>query len=485
MIGRNNRADDTMTTEVAVIGSGPGGSVAATLFAEAGLSVLMIEEGSDLSVGTPPHFSREEILQKYRNAGVTIAFGATKIAYAEGCCVGGGSEVNRGIYHRTPEFMLEKWRNEFGVLDLTTESMAPHFQACEATAKVQYLGAGAPAISARLCDGASKLGWRAIEAPRLYEYHTPPESGHKQSMSETFIPRFLRAGGCLLSDTRVNRLRRVGGKWIISATNGTRSGSPRQVEVTASRVVVSCGAVQTPALLRRSGLTHNIGNNLSFHPMVKLVAEFADDVNRPGDNDPVHQIKEFEPDSSMGCSISNRPLLTMALASYAEQVPRIAQNWRRMGLYYVQTPGGKSTVRNIPFFRDPLVRIQDDGGAMRRLAKGVRLLAEALFAAGAVAVYPALPGSGTLSSPADIARLPEDLKYVDGSVTSVHVFSSCPMGETEALCATDSFGKVLGADELYIADASLLCTPTSVNPQGTVMAISHRNAVHAIENRFR
>jgi choline dehydrogenase-like flavoprotein len=43
---------------------------------------------------------------------------------------------------------------------------------------------------------------------------------------------------------------------------------------------------------------------------------------------------------------------------------------------------------------------------------------------------------------------------------------------------------VRGADGLYIADASLLCTATGVNPQGTVMAVAHRNVLHALEKRF-
>jgi choline dehydrogenase-like flavoprotein len=59
------------------------------------------------------------------------------------------------------------------------------------------------------------------------------------------------------------------------------------------------------------------------------------------------------------------------------------------------------------------------------------------------------------------------------------------MGENQELCATDSFGRVYGTDRLYIADASLLCGPTVVNPQGTVMAVAHRNACKAIEDGFR
>jgi choline dehydrogenase-like flavoprotein len=58
------------------------------------------------------------------------------------------------------------------------------------------------------------------------------------------------------------------------------------------------------------------------------------------------------------------------------------------------------------------------------------------------------------------------------------------MGENEAICATNSYGRVHGTEGLYIADASMLCTATGVNPQGTVMAVSHRNAMHAIENRL-
>jgi choline dehydrogenase-like flavoprotein len=85
----------------------------------------------------------------------------------------------------------------------------------------------------------------------------------------------------------------------------------------------------------------------------------------------------------------------------------------------------------------------------------------------------------------DARKLPALFTGADGSLTSVHVFSSCPMGENTAVTATDSFGRVRDANGLYIADASLLCGPTSVNPQGTVMAIAHRNALRAIEDRFR
>jgi choline dehydrogenase-like flavoprotein len=63
------------------------------------------------------------------------------------------------------------------------------------------------------------------------------------------------------------------------------------------------------------------------------------------------------------------------------------------------------------------------------------------------------------------------------SLMTIHLFSSCPMGEERRLCAADSFGQVHGVPGLYLGDASLLCTPPSVNPQGTIMALARRNAL--------
>ena len=69
------------------------------------------------------------------------------------------------------------------------------------------------------------------------------------------------------------------------------------------------------------------------------------------------------------------------------------------------------------------------------------------------------------------------------SLTTVHAFSSCPMGERIERCATDSFGQVFRFDNLYINDASLLPDSPGVNPQGTVMAFARRNAKRFAEKR--
>src|SRR5206468_7568428 len=89
-------SDERIRTEVAVIGSGPGGAVTAGLLAEAGRAVVLVEEGPHLALDSCPPFSRAEMVQKYRAGGVTVAMGTPKISYVEGRCVGGGSEINSG-----------------------------------------------------------------------------------------------------------------------------------------------------------------------------------------------------------------------------------------------------------------------------------------------------------------------------------------------------------------------------------------------------
>jgi choline dehydrogenase-like flavoprotein len=162
----------------------------------------------------------------------------------------------------------------------------------------------------------------------------------------------------------------------------------------------------------------------------------------------------------------------------------IAQASDRMGLYYVQNGSGHARVRCLPGARDPFVSVAHERNELEALYDGLRHLLRALFAAGAEAVQPCLPGLPMLRSAAEMDALPASLPRKSASLSSVHVFASCPMGGNQRITATDSWGRVHGVDGLRIADASLMCGPTIANPQGSVMAIAHRNALHAIERRF-
>jgi len=464
--------------DVAIVGSGPGGAVTACTLAEAGRDVVLVEEGSLLPLDSAPAFSALEMRQKYRNGGITVALGAPKLNYAEGRVVGGGSEVNSGLYHRTPPDVLEHWARDFGLAHSGPDELAPHFAACEQDLSVGLLPGPAPAASLRLHEGAQRLGWSSLEVPRWYRW-APDGSGLgvKQTMSKTYVPRATGAGCRLLTDTRVARLTRDGGRWALACEPSQRGARGRAFTIRARTVFVAGGAIQTPALLRRSGIRPNVGLTLRMHPTVKVVARFDDVVNAPGMGVPVHQVKEFAPHLSFGCSISEPPHLALAMTDHPELIPAVREQWPHLASYYAMSDGGVGRVREIPTCRDPLVSFALDDADLALLADGLAKLCRCLLAAGATALYPSIRGCPPVRSEADLALLPDVLPRDRTSLVTIHCFSTCPAGERRERTAVDSLGRVHEVPGLHVADGSLLCGAPGVNPQGSIMALARRNAL--------
>jgi choline dehydrogenase-like flavoprotein len=465
--------------EVVVVGTGPGGATSAHILAEHGKEVLLLEDGPDLSLESCPPFSIEEMAQKYRAGGLNPAFGNVKLAFVEARTVGGGSEINSGLYHRTPPEILERWRDSFKVRESLESDLLPHFEYCEQALGVGTYPGPTPLASRKLAEGATALGWRAYEVPRWFKYDRAagPDgcaNGTRQSMTKTFLPRALQAGARLLSETYAHRLVRSTNGWKISAT---RKGRP--IEVRAHTVFICGGALQTPLLLRRSGITNNVGDSLAMHPTAKVVALFNEEVNHEALGVAVHQVKEFSPRISFGCSISSRPHLALALSDYPELGRKIEAQWRHMAVYYAMITGPHTgTIRPVFGLRDPLIRYSLSALDLQDLGTALRRLTRLLLAAGATTVYPSMPGGRPITAEDELGSIPNELPAARSNLMTIHLFSSCPMGEDLARCATNSMGEVHGANGLIVNDASLIPTAPGVNPQGTVMALARRNTLH-------
>jgi choline dehydrogenase-like flavoprotein len=473
-------SDSVTDSEIVVIGSGPGGAVTACLLAEAGREVLLVDSGPFLTLEECPQFTRDEMERKYRNGGVTAALGRTKVAYVEANCVGGGSEINAGLYHRTPEEMLDAWQRDFQLEGAGLADMVPHFEACERDVSISYLPGVAPPASLKLHQGAGLKGWRSLEVPRWFKYGSG-DAGEKQSMSRTFVPRGLAAGAKLLTGLRARRLSRSRGRWVVEAERVLPDGRRSRHRLRCKTLFVACGAIQTPALLQASGIALLAGRSLRMHPTVKVVARFPDAINSADMGVPVHQVKEFSPRLSFGCSISGVSYLSLAMLDHPKHVREVDDRWPQMAVYYAMITGGSGRVRRVPGYRDPLVQFALGDKDMRNLADGTRKLSELLFAAGAEALYPTVDGAPPLAGVGDLARIADPLPQGRTSLMTIHLFSSCPMGEDKRRCVADSFGRVHGQEGLYIADASLLCTAPGVNPQGSIMAFARRNALHFLD----
>ncbi len=149
-----------------------------------------------------------------------------------------------------------------------------------------------------------------------------------------------------------------------------------------------------------------------------------------------------------------------------------------MACFYVAVRGsGTGRVRGSAFGEAPSVHYDLSAEDVWNLSRGLSRLSMLLLRAGATDVYPALYGVAPIRTDLEAVRwLDERLPANALALTTVHAFSSCPIGERDDRCAADSFGRVRRMDNLYINDASMLPDSPGVNPQGTIMALARRNA---------
>lgn len=466
--------------DVLVIGSGAGGATTAALLAEAGRDVLIVEEGPWVEQGDVVPFSLQQMDRQYRAGGVTVALGRPAIAYTEGCCAGGGTEINSGLYRRPSAETLARWRQSTSIADFDDDQFFATCDEIEQALSVQTVPGSYTAASTKLRDGADSLGWRHDEIPRwmTYPHGHDASAGERQSMTRTFLPRAVAAGARMLVGHRVDRLIRDGRRAFRAELTGPE-GRPCTIDF--ERVVVCAGAIQTPALLQRSGFRGLVGKGLAVHPTVKLAARFGEPVNVI-DDVPVHQVKEFAPDLSFGGSASQPGLVALALSDHWPAMRDAVTSWREIAVYYAAiTSEGRGRVTVLPGFRDPLVTYRLTARDRALLGQGLARLALVMLAAGASEVYPSFRDAPVVRSRRDLAEVTRSFAANAASVMTVHLCSTVPMGEDQQRAAADSFGLLHGADNVYVNDASLLPDAPGVNPQASIMAIAARNARRLVE----
>lgn len=466
--------------DVLIVGSGAGGATTAAMLSEAGFDVLIVEEGPWVEQGSVVPFSLEQMDRQYRSGGVTVALGRPSIAYTEGRCAGGGTEVNSGLYRRPPEETLARWRRSHSIIDFEPDDFYAICDEVEAELSVSTVPGRHTPASEKLRAGAARLGWQHDEIPRWMTYPDggDADEGRRQSMTRTYLPRAERAGARLLCEHRVERLVSDGDRAFRAELTGP-DGEPATVDFAAA--FVCGGAIQTPALLQRSGHRRLVGRSLAVHPTVKLAARFDEAVNVSADV-PVHQVKEFSPDLSFGGSASQPGLVALALTDNWSEMRDAVTAWPEIAIYYAAiTSEGRGRVMAVPGMRDPLVTYRLTRRDRSVLARGLSRLALVMLEAGAREVYPSFRNAPIVRSRADLATVAERFAAASASVMTVHLCSTVPMGDDETVAAADSFGRVHGTDNIYVNDASLLPDAPGVNPQASVMAVAIRNARRFIE----
>jgi choline dehydrogenase-like flavoprotein len=471
--------------DVLIVGSGAGGATTAAVLAEAGHDVMIVEEGPWIEQGAVVPFSLDQMDKQYRSGGVTVALGLPSIAYTEGRCAGGGTEVNSGLYWRPPEETLEHWRSKYRISDFASDDVIAICEEVESALSVQKVPGEHTPASNILRRGADRLGWRNDEIPRWMAY---PEGagatdGQRQSMTRTYLPRALAAGARILCEHRLDKIVRNGARAERAELTDVLQPD-RPVTIAFRDIIVCGGAIQTPAILQRAGFRYRIGRTLAVHPTVKLAAHFDEGVINTPDDVSVYQVKEFAPNISFGGSASHPGLVALALSDNWREFGSAVTAWPELAIYYAAiTSEGRGVVQAIPGVRDPLVTYRLTKRDRDLLGQGLARLAMVMLEAGATAVYPSFKGAPLVRNRADLSTMTSMFAATKASVMTVHLCSTAPMGGDEKLCATNSHGLVHGTTNVFVNDAALLPEAPGVNPQASVMAIAIRNARRYCDER--
>jgi choline dehydrogenase-like flavoprotein len=490
-------SDRVVKADVCIVGSGAGGAVLAAGLAERGLYVVMIEEGSAY---TARDFRRLDeawsLPHLYQERG-TRATADLAITVLQGRSVGGGTTVNWTTCFRTPARILEHWQKVHG-LDLSAQELAPHFEAIEQRLGIERWDTAPPnPNNDTLMRGATALGWQVDRTSR--NVRGCANSGYcgfgcpfdaKQAMHLTFIPDALSRGATVLSDTRAMSLEVQGDRVV--AVHAQRMDPERDrelpihVRVEADRVVLSAGALGSPALLMRSGLGGPaVGRRTFLHPVVGVVGRYEQRVDGwygAPQSVASHEHVDRGPDE-VGFFLEAAPVHPMlsgaSLPGFgAGKQELMGELSHKSSLIAICVDG------LLPGDEGGTVTLRDDGRIRldypisETLARAFReaheLLGKVHFAAGAVGVATLHSEPVLLGGASELPRLRE-LRYGahEHAIFSAHQMGGCAMGPDPATSVVDTRLRHHGMGNLWVVDGSVLPTALGVNPSETIYGIAH------------
>jgi choline dehydrogenase-like flavoprotein len=491
--------DMVLDCDVVVVGSGAGGATIAAELAEAGLDIVVLEEGSYYTTRDFSADTSAMVRQLYRDGGATMAIGNPPIMFQEGKAVGGSTVINGGMSWRTPEPILERWEREFGLPRIARE-LEPYFERVEKRIHVAPMDPEAIGTdNVLLKKGADAMGWKIVGNLRNQVHCAGSNrcafgcpTGAKQSALVSYIPRALHYGARVYADVRVDRISRHGKRATgvlghVEHPDGRRGPN---LAVRAKLAVAACGAIHTPALLARSGIkapSGQLGGNLSLHPNTKVVAIFDEDVTGWKGAHQAFQVREFEEQGLGVFAAVNLPpsVLAMSFPHRGAALGRLMQQYNHMvvaGLLCEDTTTGR--VHTIDGRPQAFYQLGAHDAA--NMQRGLVLLSELLFAAGAKRVMLPFHHAKELANADEAHRaLDKPIPPHGWEVVTVHMMGTARMGGDRSRDVTDPHGLVYDADRLIVADASLFPTPIRVNPMETIMALATRTAGYVIDNTRR
>ena len=482
--------------DVVVVGSGAGGGVIAGTLATAGLKVVVLEAAGYFNEADFTQLEIPAYQQMYWRGGPTPT-ADHNVSLQAGTSLGGGTTINWTNCLRTYDWVREQWAREHGLEGVDTAEYDRHLDHV-----LERIGA-TPDLSdlngpqQRLKEGCEALGWstRAIIRNADPEKYSPDtagyigfgdQSGSKLSTEKTFLRDAVDHGAEVLVRARAMKVIVEGGR--AAGVEAVYEGAV-PFTVRAPRVVVACGALESPALLLRSGIGGPAaGQYLRLHPCIAVFGQYGED-QRAWWGAPHTFLSDEFADLGDGYGfLIEATQYTTALGASALPWTSGAEHKElladfKLGASFIALTRdhghGHVTVdangEALPFYS------VEDPVDVRSILTGVEKIVRLHHAAGARQIFSlagGLPrwrvGDSLDDFIARAQRVP--LRAGGHKLFSAHQMGSCRMGTDPATSVANPWGELHDTPGVYIGDGSAFPTPSGTNPMVSIMALAHRTA---------
>ena len=505
--------------DVLIIGSGAGGSVAAAEFARAGKSVVLIEEGPFVEAGEFSHDEFQSLSRLYRD-GAYVSSEDFSIHILQGRCIGGSTTVNWQTCIYPSRFTTDEWDQNFGLKGYSREEMAPFIQ--EVEKKIGVKNVPLNMINRNndvLRKGAKKLNIshtinqnnNADECIGLGRCGLGCPINAKRSTMLTFLPEALDHGARIFSSVRAEKIIDGKTKKIIaryspdpglleSSEKQTIENSPiENFEFTAKVVIVCAGAIETPALLQRSGLGNSfVGKRLKLHPVGSILSRFDKPVEAFYGTPQSVVIEEYANYDKKGHGFifeaaPYRPTITSLLIPfYGKNQFEVMKNYRYLqtGIVIVRDGSSGEVEASVEYGKsERKVNFKLTNSDAKLMLAGLQKFAQLMAAAGAIElVFPFTRiNKPYIVKPGDTFEwiLNEKSGTGDLLLGSAHPHGSVQAAASESNGALNPDFELYGHKNIYVMDGSWMPTAIGVNPQILIMSATMRAARNAIQKLYQ
>ena len=492
-------AQASYEADAVVVGSGAGGGVIAAALAEAGQKVIVLEAGGLFDESDFNGYELWAYQNLYWRGGPSPTADMNVSLYA-GSTYGGGTTVNWTNCLRTKPWVREQWAREHGLEGLDGPDFDRHLDSVWERLSVGDRCSHLNGTQTLMQDGANKLGWSFKTITRnidesCYDPATAgligfgDKSGAKQSTAKTYLADAVERGADVIVRCIAERVLVEGGRaaGVEGAYLDPETGRTARVTVRAPRVVVACGALESPALLLRSGLGGDaVGKHLRLHPCTAIFAQHNEDTRAWWGAPHAGLVDEFSnAEDGYGFLIEATQYATGTGAAALPFINGESHKATMADYKYGATliglvrdhGAGQVTIDEaglaVPWYSldDPL----DVRNTHRAIDAQVRLH----VAAGARQIQALASGLPTWRVGDDLDSYIERLQRVPlraggFRLFAAHQMGTCRMGSDPQTSVANPYGELHDTPGVWIGDASAFPTPSGTNPMITIMALAHR-----------